>query len=89
MTVTLDFIATRLQRVLEELQQLGREVADVKQELSGVHTDRIQLGDEMTVLTGMVLRYSSEHIARGGVQSPLERLEERIGRLERSRPGAP
>lgn len=48
-----------------------------------------ELGDAMTVLTRRALRYPSAHIAWGGVQSQLRRLEERIGRLEQSRPGAP
>ncbi len=46
----------------------------------------MQQNDEMTVLTGMVLRYASEHIAWGGVQYQLRRLTERIDALERQAP---
>ncbi len=89
MTVSLEFIATPLQRLIEEAQQTRRELAEVREELAGLRGDRVQLGDEMTVLTGMVLRYSSEHIAWGGVQRQLKRLEERIARLEGAQPSSP
>jgi uncharacterized coiled-coil DUF342 family protein len=89
MTVSLEFIATQLQRVLEELQQMRRELAEVKTEVADLRADRTQIGDEMTVLTGMVLRYSSEHIAWGGMQRQLKRLEERVARLEGAQPTPP
>jgi hypothetical protein len=63
MTVSLEFIATQLQRVLEELRQIREQLARVEDRLEHVERRDGELGDEMTVLTGMVLRYSSEHIA--------------------------
>ncbi len=89
MNVSLEPIAANLQKLLEETQRLREDVRDVKRQMEEFRSDRVQFDDEMTVLTGMVLRHASEHIARGGVQSRLERLEERIARLEQTRPGAP
>ena len=68
---------------------MRRELAEVKTEVADLRADRTQIGDEMTVLTGMVLRYSSEHIAWGGMQRQLKRLEERIARLEGAQPTSP
>jgi len=89
MTVSLEFIATQLQRVLEELRQIREQLGRVEDRLEHVERRDGELGDEMTVLTGMVLRYSSEHIAWGGMQRQLKRLEERIARLEGAQPTSP
>lgn len=86
MTVSLEFIATQLQRVLEELRQIREQLDRMGNRLEKAESRDVELGDEMTVLTGMVLRYSSEHIAWGGVQRQLKRLEERIARLEGAQP---
>ncbi|BCX17390.1 MAG: hypothetical protein KatS3mg117_1072 [Geminicoccaceae bacterium] len=89
MTVSLEFIATQLQRVLEELRQIREQLDRMGNRLEKAESRDVELGDEMTVLTGMVLRYSSEHIAWGGVQRQLKRLEERIARLEGAQPTSP
>lgn len=87
MNVSLELIAANLQKLLEETQRVREDVRELKRQMEEFRSDRVQLGDEMTVLTGMVLRYSSEHIAWGGVQNQLKRLEERIARLEQDRAG--
>lgn len=89
MTVSPEFIATQLQRVLEELRQIREQLDRMGNRLEKAESRDVELGDEMTVLTGMVLRYSSEHIAWGGMQRQLARLEERIARLERAQPSSP
>jgi uncharacterized coiled-coil protein SlyX len=75
MTVSLDFIAAQLQRVLE-----GQ--ARIEQRLTSLESNVAQHRDEMTVLTGMVMHYAGEHIAWGGMQSELRKLRERVEALE-------
>lgn len=89
MNVSLDLIAANLERLLQGQRELKAQLDRIEERMGMLETRDAELGDEMTVLTGMVLRYSSEHIAWGGVQRQLQRLEERIARLEQARPAAP
>lgn len=87
MNVSLELIAANLERLLQGQRELKAQLDRIEERMGKLETRDAELGDEMTVLTGMVLRYSSEHIAWGGVQSQLKRLEERITRLEQERAG--
>jgi BMFP domain-containing protein YqiC len=58
------------------------DLAEIKQRLSGLEDKGGQHSDEMTVLSGLVMRYAGEHIAWGGVQSELRKLRERVAVLE-------
>lgn len=75
MTVSLDFIAAQLQRVLE-----GQ--ARIEQRLTSLESHVAQHRDEMTVLTGMVLHYAGERMAWGAVQNQLRKVSERLEALE-------
>lgn len=89
MTVSLESIATPLQRVLEELRRIREQLDRTGNRLEKAESRDVELGDETTVLTGMVPRFSSEYIGWGGMQRQLARLEERIARLERAQPSSP
>lgn len=89
MTVGLEFTVTQLQRVLDELRQMRAPLDRVEHRLEGVANRDVEVGDETTVPTDKVLRYSSGHIARSGVNFRLKRLEERIARLEGAQPTLP
>jgi uncharacterized coiled-coil protein SlyX len=82
MTVSLDFIAAQLQRVLDSQTEIKQRIAAVEERLVALEEKGGQHNDEMTVLTGMVMRYAGEHIAWGGMQSELRRLRERVEALE-------
>jgi hypothetical protein len=86
MKVSLDPIAADPERLLQGQRETRAQLDRIEERLGRLETRAIEIGDETTVLTGMVLRHSSEPIARGGVQRPLQRLEERIVRLEQARP---
>lgn len=86
MSVSLEFLAAQLDRLLQGQRESKAQLDRIEERLAKLESRDVELGDESTVLTGMVLRYSSEHIAWGGVQRRLQRLEERIGRLEQARP---
>lgn len=58
------------------------DLAEIKQRLAALGAKGGQHGDEMTVLTGLVMRYSGEHIAWGGVQNEVRKLRERVEALE-------
>lgn len=58
------------------------DLAEIKQRLASLEEKVGQHNDEMTVLTGMVLRYGGEHIAWGGMQNELRKLRERVAVLE-------
>lgn len=89
MTVGLEFTATQLQRVLDELRLIREQLGRVATRVEKVERRDAEQGDETTVPTGKVLRYSSGHIARSGVHFRLKRLEERIARLEGAQPTLP
>ncbi len=89
MNVSLELVAANLQKLPQEMERLREDVRDGERPMEEFRGDRVRLGDETTVLTGTVPRRSSEHNARGGVRSLLGRLEERIARLEQTRPGVP
>jgi Mg2+ and Co2+ transporter CorA len=76
MTVSLDFIAAQLQRVLDELQQVKADIAALRREVE-------QQRDETVVVSGMVMRYAGEHIAWGAMQNEIRKLRERLDAIER------
>lgn len=59
------------------------DLAEIKQRLASLDSKVEQHRDEMTVLTGMVMRYAGEPIAWSGMQNKLRRLRERVEALER------
>lgn len=64
---SLDFIGRTLLAMREEMRDFRREVDtrfdQVEARLASLERDGQQRVDEITVLTGMVMRYSGEHIA--------------------------
>ncbi len=82
MSVSLEFLAAQLDRLLQGQRESKAQLDRIEERLAKLESQDVELGDEMTVLTGMVLRYSSEHIAWGGMQRELQRLRERIEALE-------
>lgn len=89
MIVGLEFIASQLQRVRDELRPMRARLDRVEDRRAGVENREGGQGDARTVPSGMVLRWSSEHIAWSGVQRQLKRLEERLARLEGAQPTSP
>ncbi len=89
MNVNLEPIAANLERLLQGRRELEARLDRIEERTGELESRDSELGDETTVLADTALCSSSEHTARGGVQSRPERPEERIGRLERTRPGAP
>jgi hypothetical protein len=78
MTVSLDFIAVQLQRVLDGQAEIKERFAVVEGRLAALEGKGGQHNDEMTVLTGMVMRYAGEQFAWVGTQNELRRLRERV-----------
>jgi cell division protein FtsB len=82
MTVSLDFIAAQLQRVLERQQESREEVRQIRSDLAGLRRELEQQHDETTVKSAVVMRYAGEHLAWGAVQNQLRRMGERFEALE-------
>ena len=84
MTVSLDFIAAQLQRVLEGQQEAREDMRQVRADLAELRRDLEQQRDETVVTSGMVMRDGGEHIAWGERgQNQFRRLGERVEVLER------
>jgi hypothetical protein len=82
MTVSLELISAQLQRVLDGQTEIRSEQREMRRELGEL---RAQVGyhrDEMTVLTGLVMRYAGEHVAWGNLQQQLAKLTARVEALE-------
>jgi hypothetical protein len=59
MTVSLDFIATQLQRVFEGQQEAREDMRQVRADLAELRRDLEQQRDETVVTSGMVMRYGA------------------------------
>lgn len=79
--VSLEFLAAQIQRVLEGQNEIRSELAAVRERLTALEKQAQEQRDENVVTTGLVLRYAGEHIAWGGVQSQLTRLQQQIDEL--------
>lgn len=82
MTVSLDFIAAQLQRVLEGQQETREDMRQMRADLAKLRREMEQQRDETTVTSAMVMRYAGEHIAWGAMQSQLRKVSERLEVLE-------
>lgn len=89
---SLDFIGRTLLAMREEMRERFNEVDtrfdQVEARLATLERDGQQRVDEITVLTGMVMRYSGEHIAWGAMERQIKQLAERLERVETRLPPA-
>jgi hypothetical protein len=87
---TLDLLGPIILEMRDELRDLKRDVRDVKRDVAVIKEESLPAiegrmtshGEEMLVLSAMVMRYSSEPIAWGAMQSEIRILRERLDTLE-------
>ena len=86
MTVSLEFIVTPQQRVLDAQLDTRDRLSAIESRLGSLEKQREQQRDENMVTTGLVLRYAGEHIAWAGMQAELRKLLDRVDALEKRPP---
>jgi hypothetical protein len=83
---TLDLLGPIIMETRDRLREVERRLAAIEEErLPAIERRLTSYGDDVTVLSAMVMRYSAEPISWGAMQSEIRVLRERLDALESKR----